>query len=107
DADLEPGRVQVRQVPAFGRERLPQLAGPRGHGTQILHLVPAFAQQLVRAVERLLQHLPHGVIRRDVVGGRLETPDQALYSLQQRIVQVARYALAFAEPRFEADPDPA
>ena len=74
----------------------------RGRRTQILDPVATLREQLVRAIERLLHQLARGLAGRHTVGRRLKSPDQSLHSLQQRVVQLARDALALGEPRFEA-----
>jgi len=83
-------------------ERLCEIEHSMARRAQILDLVATFRQQLVGAIQGLLHELACGLARRNAIGRRLKLPDQPLYALQQRVVKVARDALALGEARFQA-----
>src|SRR5215469_9666630 len=81
DARLEFGRLMSRHLLPLCSDSLGEIGDATPGRPQFLQSVPAFLQKLVRSVERLLHQLARRLVRRNMVGRRLKSPDQPLHSL--------------------------
>lgn len=68
-----------------------------GLRAQILHSVPIFRQLFIRALEGLLHFLPHRIVGTEVLDDPMNADDDALRVLYERIFDLTRRALAFAQ----------